>query len=301
MSLRDCFRQGLEVLVALGLVCVAPAAWAQDPMGVPPKDLDKAAAGPAKPIDAPKLEKSPDGITASVSAGGLAASGNSRMVAFTGAGSFDLRTGDDGFGASLIGNYGESAPPGGDMVLTNESLQGRLRYDRYLLDEMSVFLLLTGRHDRFQGLAFRFNVDPGVKYLFVNRPSTTLWGELGYDFQYDIRTEDGREVRDDAGVLLETLDKTATDHSVRAYLGFRHSFNKEVTLSNGIEYLQSFIDSNRYRMNYDLLFAANIWNGFAIGAGFNARFDNAPLPEKEKLDTQMTLSLVYAYTTVGEK
>jgi putative salt-induced outer membrane protein YdiY len=301
MSLRECFRPGFEVLVALGLVCVAPAAWAQDPMGVPPKDLDKAAAGPAKPVDAPKLEKTPEGITASVSAGGLAASGNSRMVAFTGAGAFDLRTGDNGFGASLIGNYGESAPPGGDMVLTNESLQGRLRYDRYLLDEMSVFLLLTGRHDRFQGLAFRFNVDPGVKYLFVNRPNTTLWGELGYDFQYDIRTEDGREVRDEAGVLLETLDKTATDHSVRAYLGFRHSFNKEVTLSNGIEYLQSFIDSNRYRMNYDLLFAANIWNGFALGAGFNARFDNAPLPDKEKLDTQTTLSIVYAYTNVGEK
>jgi putative salt-induced outer membrane protein len=267
-------------------------------MGVPPKDIDKAAAGPAKPADVPVLEKSPDGITASVSAGGLASSGNSRMVAFTGAGMFDWRGGDNGFGASLIGNYGESAQPGDDMVLTNESLQGRLRYDRYLLDDLSVFLLLTGRHDRFQGLGFRFNVDPGLKYLFVNRPSTALWGELGYDFQYDIRTDEGREVRDDAGVLVETLDKTATDHSIRAYLGFRHAFNKEVTLSNGIEYLQSFIDSKRYRMNYDLLFAANIWQGFALGAGFNARYDNQPLPEKEKLDTQTTLSLVYSYTTV---
>lgn len=270
-------------------------------MGAPPEELEKAAAGPAAPTDAPKLEKSPDGVTASLSAGGLASSGNSRMVAFTGAGSFDLRTGDNGFGASLIGNYGESAPPGGDMELTNESLQGRLRYDRYLLDDMSVFLLLTGRHDRFQGLAFRFNVDPGLKYLFVNRPSTALWGELGYDFQYDVRTDDGREVRDADGMLVETLDKTATDHSLRAYLGFRHAFNEEVTLSNGIEYLQSFIDSNRYRMNYDLLFAANIWKGFALGAGFNARFDNEPLPDKEKLDTQTTLSLVYSYTTVGQE
>ena len=267
-------------------------------MGAPPKDIDKAAAGPAAPTEAPKIERAPEGITASLSAGGLTSSGNSKLVAFTGSGAFDMRTGDNGFGASLIGNYGESAPPDGDMELTTQNLQGRLRYDRYLLDDASVFLLLTGRHDKFQGLAFRFNVDPGFKYLFVNRPRTTLWGELGYDFQYDIRNQEGREVRDEAGVLIETLDKTATDHSLRAYLGFRHSFNKEVTVSNGIEYLQSFVDANRYRMNYDLLFAANIWGKFAIGAGFNARFDNQPLPDKEKLDTQTTLSLVYSYTNV---
>ncbi|HEY3493068.1 MAG TPA: DUF481 domain-containing protein [Polyangiaceae bacterium] len=300
MSLRDCFGPGFEVCLALGVLSMATVARAQDPLGVPPKDLDKAAAGPAAPAEAPKIERAPEGMTASVSAGGLTSSGNSRLVAFTAAGGFDLRKADNGFGASLLANYGESAPPGGDMVLTTENLQARLRYDRYLLDDASVFLLLTGRHDRFQGLAFRFNVDPGFKYLFVNRPNTALWGELGYDFQYDIRNQEGREVRDEAGVLIETLDKTATDHSIRAYLGFRHSFNKEVTLSNGIEYLQSFIEAERYRANYDLLFAANVWNGFALGAGFNARFDNAPLPDKEKLDTQTTLNIVYSYSSAAK-
>lgn len=283
----------------LAVFFIAAEARAQDPMGVPPADLDKAAAGPEAPAEAPKIEKAPEGMTASVSAGGLSSSGNSKLVAFTGSGAFDLRKNDNGFGASLLGNYGESAPPGGDMVLTTQNLQARLRYDRYLLDDASVFLLLTGRHDKFQGLAFRFNVDPGFKYLFVNRATTALWGELGYDFQYDIRSQEGRERRDEAGVLLETLDKTATDHSLRAYLGFRHSFNKEVTLSNGIEYLQSFVESERYRMNYDLLFAANVWGGLALGAGFNARYDNVPLPDKEKLDTQTTLSLVYSYSSAA--
>jgi putative salt-induced outer membrane protein YdiY len=299
MSLRECFGRGFGGCLSLAVFFFTPAAFAQDPLGVPPKDIDKAAAGPAAPTDAPKIEKAPEGVNASVSAGGLSSSGNSKLVAFTGSGAFDLRKDDNGYGASLIGNYGESAPPGGEMVLTTQNLQARLRYDRYLLDDASVFLLLTGRHDKFQGLAFRLNIDPGFKYLFVNRPSTALWGELGYDFQYDIRNQEGRESRDEAGVLIETLDKTATDHSIRAYLGFRHSFNKEVTLSNGIEYLQSFIESERYRMNYDLLFAANVWGALAIGAGFNARYDNAPLPDKEKLDTQTTLSLVYAYSSTA--
>jgi len=239
-------------------------------------------------------------VTASVSAGGQVSTGNSRQIAFTGSGAFERRHSNNGFGASLIGNYGKSADPGEPLELSTQNLQGRLRYERYVLEDASVFMLVTGRHDRLQGLAFRLNLDPGFKYLFVNRPSTALWGELGYDFQYDVRNQEGREVRDDADVLLETLDKTATDHSIRTYLGFRHSFNKEVTLSNGIEYLQSFIDAKRYRMNYDLLFAASIWGGLALGAGFNARFDNVPLPDKEKLDTQTTLNVIYSYASAAK-
>ncbi len=294
-------RGFFAVGTVLGAFLVAPSAHAQA-MGAPPPDADKIAKETAKPRDALKIEGAPEGLTASVSAGGLSSTGNSKLLAFTGSGLFDSRYGDNGYGASLVGNYGRSASPdGGPMETTTENLQGRVRYDRYLLDDASVFLLVTGRHDRFQGLAFRLNLDPGFKYLFVNRPSTALWGELGYDFQYDVRTDEGREVRNDAGVLTETLEKTDTDHSVRTFLGLRHAFSKEVTFSNGLEYLQSFIDSKRYRFNYDVLLAANIWGGLAFGAGFTARFDNQPLPDVKKLDTSTTLSLVYAYTTVVEE
>ena len=85
---------------------------------------------------------------------------------------------------------------------------------------------------------------------------------------------------------------------MRSFLGLRHSFSKEVSLSNGLEYLQSFIDAKRYRFNYDILLAANIWGGLAFGAGFTARFDNQQLPDVKKLDTSTTFSLVYSYSTV---
>jgi putative salt-induced outer membrane protein YdiY len=295
--MKIAYRHALGASVITVVSLVASTTFAQD-MGAPPPDIDKVATGPKAAAEAPKLERAPEGTTASVSAGGLSSSGNSRMVAFTAAGNVDSRFGDNGFGASLLGNYGRSAPPDGEMETTAENAQGRLRYDRYLLDDASVFLLATGRHDRFQGLAFRLNIDPGFKYLFVNLPATSLWGELGYDFQYDVRTREGREVLDDTGMVVETLDKTETDHSARAFLGFKHAFNDEVALANGIEYLQSFIDSDRRRFNYDVLFTAKVWGDLALGVGFNARYDNAPLPGKEKLDTSSTLSLVYSYTNV---
>ena len=72
-------------------------------------------------------------------------------------------------------------------------------------------------------------------------------------------------------------------------------------VSNGIEYLQSFVDSKRYRFNYDVLFTAKVWGDLALGVGFNARYDNSPLPDKVKLDTSSTLSLVYAYSNVTKE
>ncbi len=293
---RQCF---LPLGLAFGVISVSALASAQD-LGKPPPEADKAVAGPGKPADAPKIVAAPEGTNAAVSAGGLSSSGNSRLVAFTGSGSFDWRRGSNGVGASLVGNYGRSAPPNGTMQTTTENAQGRLRYDRYVIEDGSVFLLTTGRHDRFQGLAFRLNLDPGFKYLFVNRPATALWAEAGYDFQYDTRTSEARDVKDAMGVVTDRLAEHETDHSVRVFLGFRHNFNDATALSNGIEYLQSFVHSKRYRFNYDLLFTAKVWGDLALGVGFNARYDNQPLPDKEKLDMTSTLSLVYAYSNVGK-
>jgi putative salt-induced outer membrane protein YdiY len=289
---------GAFAFTSLGLL--AKPALAQD-LGAPPPDAKKEAAGPGPARDAPKLTKAPEGVGASVSAGGLSSSGNSRLVAFTGSGTFDWRGGDNGLGASLVGNYGRSAAPGADMKTTTENFQGRMRYDRYVIDDASVFLLVTGRHDKFQGLAFRLNLDPGFKYLFVNREKTQLWAEAGYDFQYDTRMEDARVKVDEKTMAVEILPKHETDHSARLFLGFKHAFNDSTALSNGLEYLQSFVDGERRRFNYDILFTAKVWDNLALGVGFNARYDNQPLPLKEKLDTSSTLSLVYSYSNFAKE
>ncbi len=97
------------------------------------------------------------------------------------------------------------------------------------------------------------------------------------------------------------LSKTDIDHSIRAFVGKKHAFNKEVTLALGLEYLQSVLDIDRYRINGDALFAAKVGGGLAVGLGVSARFDHQPLPGKEKLDTATTLSLIYAFSDLPEK
>jgi putative salt-induced outer membrane protein len=172
-----------------------------------------------------------------------------------------------------------------------------------VIENASVFLINTGRHDRFQGLDFRYNLDVGFKYLFLKASANSLWGEAGYDFQYDIRRDEDRIVLDANGAPIldsngnpQLLDKTLIDHSTRLFLAFKHSFNKEVTLTTGLEYLQSVVETTRYRINYDALFAAKVGGGLALGLGFTARYDHAPLPGKQQLDTASTISLIYAFS-----
>ncbi len=296
-------------LIAIGCFA-APRANAQEPApapltGAPPPEAKAVVEAPKSPSAAPKIEKSPDGTTVSFSSGGVLTSGNSRLFALSGNGVYDTRVGANGIGASILGNYGEGAVPGKAIQATAANLQGRLRYDRYVIDQLAVFLLNTGRHDRFQGLDFRYNLDPGVKYLLLKDPKQTLWVEAGYDFQYDIRRNADRTILDanknpvlDAAGQPTLLDKTRADHSTRLYAGYKLGFNKEVTLATGVEYLHSVVDSTRYRLNFDALFAAKVGGGLAVGLGFSARYDHAPLPEAQNLDTATTVSLIYAFSDV---
>jgi putative salt-induced outer membrane protein YdiY len=298
-----------SVLGAAAVLLSTSAAFAQAaPTGAPPADAKVLVDAPKKGADAPKIEKPLDGTTASVSAGGVLTTGNSRLLALSGNGLYETRWDNNAVGAAFIGNYGQGASAGKDIQVSAENFQGKIRYDRYLIEQASLFLINTGRHDRFQGLTFRYNLDPGFKYVFVNHTSTSFWGEVGYDLQHDVRREDGRAVLDadkkptfDANGQPILLDKTQTDHSSRLFAGLKHAFNKEVTFASGVEYLQSFVDSTRYRLNFDALIAANIGAGFAFGFGFSARYDHDPLPGKEKLDTSSTVSLIFAFDSVTPK
>jgi putative salt-induced outer membrane protein len=299
-------RSSTAALTFLAAVGAAPSAFAQQaPTGAPPPEAKVLVEAPKSDFEAPKKEKKVDGTSVSASAGGLLTTGNSRLLAISGNGVYETRFNANGIGASVLGNYGRGAASLGDKVETTaENVQGRVRYDRFLIEDLALFLINTGRHDRFQGLDFRYNLDPGAKYLFLDRAASTLWAELGYDFQYDVRRNadrtvldaDKKPVIDPATGQPERLDRTAADHSIRAFVGHKHGFNKEVTLSLGVEYLQSIVEVTRYRVNGDALFAAKVAGGLAVGVGLSARFDHHPLPGKEKLDTATTLSLIYSFS-----
>ncbi|HXX67817.1 MAG TPA: DUF481 domain-containing protein [Polyangiaceae bacterium] len=319
------------------------------PSGTAPSDLTGTVSAPKGPAEGPSLNKlDVNSLNAAASAGGQWQTGNSKIFAGTATGKFELRRGADDFGASLVGNYAETfvstaavpatatmpaTPATGEWKRSTENFQGKLRYERYLLPITSAFVGVTGTHDRFIALTFRFNVDPGVKVLMIENAATELWAEAGYDFQYDDNYTDsnGIEQAGAGGPVVDSsgnpfvISKSDTIHSSRLFVGLHEAFNKDVTLGLGVEYLQGFggsggsppelvaiptpytavdpvsISLKAARVNFNALFAANIGGGFSVGFGFMAKFNSQPLPGKVDWDTQGTIALIYALSLPSPK
>ncbi|MGE0323381.1 MAG: YdiY family protein [Polyangiaceae bacterium] len=285
---------GLSVVFG---VLVSSSAWAQVPKSA--QDDAKVTGGATELTDEKATtmgalgEESKDATELSLSAGGLLSTGNARLFAGTANSKFRLRRSDNQFSAAAAVNYGRAAAgPDADLETNVENYQGTARYDRFFGD-WTVFLSTQARRDRFQGLNLRGRVDPGVGYYFINEKTALLWTELGYDFLIDLRRADSLEVKDDAGNVVEVLDDTEVVHSGRLFLGFDYAFHDSLKLALGVEFMQGISDTDIRRLNGTAEINAKIEDNLALAFGFTERYDSAPLPGKEELDTITTISIVY--------
>lgn len=297
----------------LGLATPAMAADAEVPTGT--VDASSAATGPAELDDqgsfgsaAEAPAESDDALEWDLSFGALISTGNARQIAINGGSNFLLRRGRHQFTATVLGNYGRAATPedaegdtGTELVPTLGNVQGRARYDFFLGKHWSLFGMATARHDPFQFLDLRLNLDPGVAWYVVNTPKERLTAEAGYDFQFDLRSEDA-VVRDSSGdaVLdengMETpLPSTRVTHAVRLAGGYVNTINEAVTFRTGLEYLQSVQRAVRWRLNWDVGLTTTLFQSLALATTFTLRVDNDPLPGVRQVDTVTSASLVYRF------
>jgi putative salt-induced outer membrane protein len=177
-----------------------------------------------------------------------------------------------------------------------QNFQGKARTERVFFTDWTAFLGVQGRNDKFQGLDLRLQIDPGIGYYFINEPKHLLWAEIGYDYLHDIRNDDAIIVRDPMTMIptgAPPLDKTMSVHSGRLFLGYNNQINEAVTFNLGLEYLQGLSDTDIHRFNGDAKITSKLAGGFSLSTSFSVRYDNKPLPNKEKLDTVTALNLVY--------
>ena len=249
-------------------------------------------------------ETEDDATEAEISAGGLLSTGNARAASATGAGRVRIRRKRHQFGAEFAGNYGRAAlEAGADPQTTVGNVQGRLRYDFFVHPRISLFGMLTARHDRFMGLEARVNVDPGVAFYLLKDPKNRLWTEVGYDFQYDVLTEEATFAKDEDGAIIlgtdgqpvVALDEVRLNHAVRLFGGYSNHINDAVTFNTGFEYLQSVLEATRWRLAWDVGLTANLVNRLAIATTLTVRMDNSPPPGIRKVDTISAVSLIFRF------
>lgn len=238
-----------------------------------------------------KAEESPDTLEIKLSAGGLSTGGNAESLALTGASKLHYRHAANQLSAAVVGNYGRAKPAGAASTETTvENLQGKVRYDRFITKRVALFGAVSILTNRFLGLDYRLNLDPGLAYYFVDEAKHRMWAEIGYDFQYDLRREDAIAASIAAGA---PLDRSEISHNGRLFLGYENNLSDTFALDTGLEYLQRLSETENWRLNWDLGLTSNIAGNFSLATTFNLRYDHNPLPGIEKTDYTTAISLVY--------
>ena len=238
-----------------------------------------------------------------VAVGGVFNTGNSRTLAVTGLSNFRARRTIHQFAASVAGNYGASGVEDSKRYEPSTgNIQGLVRYDVFFAKRWTAFTQVTARHDTFQELELRLNVDPGFAFYALNKPTHRLWFEAGYDFQFDIRTDRSLEPVDDMGMpVLDDngdpviLDKTLINHAARLFVGYSNKLSERVSFDTGLEYLQSVIVAERLRLNYLAALNTQLVENLSLAVTFTLRYDNLPLPDVVKLDTITAFQLAYRF------
>ena len=236
-------------------------------------------------------EEAKDTTEAKISGGGLFTAGNAQSTSITSGANFRLRRSENQFTAAAAANYATARPQGEPSTRkTVENFQGKSRYDRFLTPVVALFGAASLRSDRFQGLDLRLNLDPGVAFYAVDTKTSQLWSEIGYDYQHDIRNQTALDV---ARVKDPTLPKTEDRHSGRLFLGYNDSFNKNVSISTGLEFLQALAHTENRRINWDISLSSAIAGKLSVANTFSLRYDHHPLPGIKTTDAIESVSLVY--------
>ncbi len=86
------------------------------------------------------------------------------------------------------------------------------------------------------------------------------------------------------------MPKSEDRHSGRAFLGYRDSFNQNVSLSTGLEFLQALAHTENRRINWDIALQSSIAGRLSVANTFTLRYDHHPLPGIKTTDAIESVS-----------
>ena len=240
----------------------------------------------------PEAEATKAEAHAAAELGGILVFGNTETMALTGQGTVSYKLRRNQLSGTFGVNWGQSkidADADGklsaseretDYVQTAGREYGTLRYDRFLTQKDSLYVLGGGFTDTFAGYDYRVNGQVGWSHAFVDIKKSALKAEIGMD----VAQED----------FVDGVDPAQqTVVSARAQVGWRYNFNDHVSFEDTVEAYESVLDFTDVRINNTAAVSATLTNRLALKLSHQLAFDNVPVEGYQPLDHTTLATVVF--------
>ncbi len=206
--------------------------------------------------------------------------GNSENTTFGGNGVASYRWERNKLETSAIGAYGRAKDNSTGTTATNtKNWKIQERYDRYILDPLSVFAFGHLGQDQPSGIDWRYGGSAGLSHEIYKVDPHFFKYELGFDATRELR--------------LPPPDLTR--YSARVFLGYKFKFSDSVVFGEDLENLFDVQHGKGVRINSSASLNVKLTTKVAFQTGFQVRFDNAPPAGKKKTDTSTQAGLVITF------
>ncbi|MBT8338416.1 MAG: DUF481 domain-containing protein [Desulfatitalea sp.] len=200
-------------------------------------------------------------------------SGNTEVTTFAAKNDLTYKVSDQWTGkwfVSLL--HGET-----DGVKSAERYATDVKIDYAFSDRLYIYGLAAWLQDKFAGFDHRTYVGPGAGYHFLDGPRHFLNGELGANYADEAYTD---------GSNQDFVEG-------RAFGRYACAFNESVELSQQVEYLHGFNDTEQFKLNATTALTSKLSDRFSVKATYEIRYDNRPTPDTlEQTDALLSIALV---------
>ena len=166
------------------------------------------------------------------------------------------------------------------MVVNATRVFSDLRYDFFISERDSLYVLYGIFHDKFAGYDWRMHEQIGYSRIIVKNEKTTLVGEIGVDWAQENFVA-GTDPDTDYLVI-----------AARGMLGVKHKFNDSVGFEDTFEIFENVTDFEDLRILNAASFTAALNSKLSLKLSHSLIFDNQPVEGFRKLDQTMQFTLV---------
>jgi putative salt-induced outer membrane protein YdiY len=166
-----------------------------------------------------------------------------------------------------------------DKVEIARKYWGDVRYDRFVGEKSSLYLLGGVLSDIYAGYDMRSHEQVGYSRILVDSESTSLKVEVGADVAQENYV---------AGVDPDS----AMIYAARGMASLTHQFNESVSFTDTVEAYENILELDDLRVLNEAAISAKLSDIFSVKLSNQLTFDNVPVEGYRKLDQVTLVSLV---------